>query len=363
MRFIILGLIMQSLAFSSPIAFINAQIFDGINERKDADAFLVEDGRFKKIASTQEILTHVDLKQVVDLQSLRVMPGFIESHGHLLGLGLSLQKLDLRHLSITRIAELVKAQTERQAYGTWIQGRNWDQNIWPDKEFPTKEVLDKLSPNHPVYLRRVDGHAAWLNSLALERAGINKNSPDPKGGIIVRNEKGEASGVLIDNAMDLVNAILDKPSRLELEEQLALAMKEANRFGISSFHDAGASKEALELFRNFAQNNKLTLRIYAMIDGDNKDLLSSSLAKGPEVINDFLSIRAIKLFADGALGSRGLSLLMTTTTKLNQKALPSSLKMNSLQLAKKRSSLVSKLPLTPLAIKQTAWSLMPTKMH
>jgi len=216
---------------------------------------------------------------------------------------------------------MIKAQAQKQPPGTWIKGRNWDQNQWPGKTFPTAFMLKDVSSTHPIYLRRVDGHAAWVNDIALQKAGIKKETPDPPGGSIVKDSRGEPSGVLIDNAMGLVSALINKPTKTELLRYLELAENEALSRGITSLHDAGANKEMLDLYREQAQAQKLKLRIYAMIDGDDQALVNAYLAEGPKTFSDFLAIRSIKYFADGALGSRGALLLADYSDQKGHKGL------------------------------------------
>lgn len=288
--------------------FINAKIYDGENFI-DADSFVVDQGRFLQIGSISEIQPLIAPEDsIVDLKGARVLPGFIEAHAHLLGLGQSMLNLDLRNLQPDQIIELVKKQATIQLAGSWIKGRGWDQNLWPSKTFPDVKMLRSIA-KHPVYLRRVDGHAAWVNDQALAIAGINKNTPDPVGGRILRNSLGEPTGILIDHAMDLVNSYVDTSSKKELEHHLELGIKKALSMGICSFHDAGANRAALDLFSEYAKSNRLDLRIFAMIDGEDQNLVDEYLKTGPKTITDFLTIRTIKYFADGALGSRGALLI------------------------------------------------------
>lgn len=289
--------------------FINANIYDGENFL-NADTIIVDQGLFLKIGKYAEIKNLISTKDtIIDLKGARVLPGFIECHGHLLGMGQSLLNLDLRNLQLEEINRLLKNQAEKQPAGTWIKGRGWDQNLWPSKKFPEASMLSDASSKHPIFLRRVDGHAAWLNRQALAIAGIDATTKDPSGGHIVRDASGHPTGVLIDHAMDLVDKYVDKPSNEELENYLELATQAALSLGITSFHDAGASREALDLYTTHANANRLSLRIFAMIDGDDQNLVSEYLKLGPQKISDYLAIRSIKYFADGALGSRGAWLL------------------------------------------------------
>lgn len=282
-------------------AFVNANIYGNSSH----DAILVQNGKIAALGNGALIKSRAD--RVVDLHNAFVMPGFIEAHAHLLGVGQSKLTLDLRGLSPDAIVALVAESASSTAPGTWIKGRGWDQNLWVDKQFPHQDWLRDIP--HPAYLRRVDGHAVWLNDKAMQIANIDDNTVSPTGGEIIRDQNGKATGVLIDNAIELVNKFVNKPDRKELENYLAVGIKEAHRYGITSFHDAGVSRDALALFEDYARNNRLPLRIYAFIDGDDQHLVDSFLERGPIYVNNFLSIRGIKYFADGALGSRGAFLL------------------------------------------------------
>ncbi len=290
---------------STKTAYINAKIYSGTEELRE-DAFLVKDGRFARVGSTEEIRRNSG-GEIVDLKGARVLPGFIESHAHFLGVGQSKLILDLRDLQPHEIQSLVYLKAKKQARDSWIEGRGWDQNLWPNKRLPHKKLLSKIKS--PVYLRRVDGHAALLNDRALRMAGIDRNTIAPEGGQIVKDESGEPSGVLIDNALSLITPFLTKPTTKELEHYLELASSEALSLGITSFHDAGTTREALDLFEKHARAGKLQVRLYAMLNGEDLGLVERFLKRGPINIDNFLTVRAIKYFADGALGSKGAQLL------------------------------------------------------
>lgn len=295
----------NSVNDNTSVLYTNAKIYDGQN-LQEAGAFIVKDGRFSQIGLYQDLKKIAPAAPVVDLKGFLVMPGFIEAHAHLLGLGQSRINLDLRGLLKDQIVSKVRKQGEEQKPGTWIKGRGWDQNLWSDKEFPHKDDLAGLK--NPIFLKRVDGHAAWFNDQALAIAGIDEKTPDPEGGLIVRDAFGKPTGVFIDNAIDLVTKHVNNPSQQELEQYLDIAMNEALSRGVTSFHDAGASRKELDLYQDYLGKNKLKLRIYAMIDGSDQKLVDDYLLKGP-IKDEFLTIRSIKYFADGALGSRGAALL------------------------------------------------------
>lgn len=282
-------------------------------KQPQAEAIAIVGRRIARVGSDREIEEMIGPHtRVIELRGRLVVPGFIESHGHLLGLGQSRLILDLRGTrSAEEVAERVARKAREAKPGEWILGRGWDQNEWPRKDFPTHEVLDRVAPQHPVYLTRVDGHAAWVNRRALELAGITRETADPPGGRLIRDAEGRPTGVLIDRAMNLVARLIPPRSREENKRALLLAIEECLRSGITSFHDAGASREAIELYKELLREGALRLRLYVMISGRDEALLREYLERGPEIGlgEHHLTIRAIKLVADGALGSRGAALL------------------------------------------------------
>ncbi len=249
--------------------------------------------------------------KVYDLKGATVVPGLIDSHGHLLGLGQSLRQLNLvGTISYEQIVEMVAKRARETPRGQWILGRGWDQNDWPEKSFPTHHKLSEVSPDHPVLLERIDGHASLANKKALEIAGVNRNTPDPPGGKIHRDKTGEPTGVLIDTAQNLVERHVPEPPPAEVKEMLLEAQRECLRHGLTGVHDAGAGRRTLEAFKELAREGKLKLRVYAMLAGRDGKLLEEYFSRGPEIGigGNRLTIRSIKLVADGALGSRGAAL-------------------------------------------------------
>lgn len=301
-------------------AYVNANIYDGTSFLPHHDAFLIDNGRFQKIGTTDAIKKAAPEKTVlVDLEGALVMPGFIESHAHIIGVGKQKLMLDLRGLTPEQIAMLVQKQAHIQPEKSWIEGRGWDQNLWPGQQFPHKIILSDV--RNPVYLTRVDGHAAFVNDVALNLAGLNSSTKDPVGGHIVRDEQGHPSGVLIDTAMELVTQYKTKPTKKELEHYLDLGMQEAVSRGITSLHDAGSQEDVLNLFIDYARQKKLLLRLYALIDGHDESLVEKYRHAGPLNMHDMLTIRGVKYFADGALGSNGALLLNDYVNKPGFKGL------------------------------------------
>lgn len=248
--------------------------------------------------------------KVLNLRGKMVTPGFHESHGHLIGLGRISQQLSLFNLSsVDKVVQLLKERLRNTSENQWIFGRGWDQNLWENPSFPTHHPLSQVSPGHPVCFTRVDGHACWVNQKALDLAKITKNTPDPAGGKILRDSQGQPTGILIDLAMDLVTNILPAKSENEEMQALKYGIEECLKHGITCFHDACSANLSISLYKKLWQQEQLKIRTYVMIDGQQASLLDQTLHQGPEYCGDHqLTIGAIKLFADGALGSCGAAL-------------------------------------------------------
>jgi len=286
------------------LVITNARIYPSARSQP-VSAMAVGGGRVLALGEAALALAGPATRRL-DLGGAAVFPSFIDSHAHMRGLGALLESRDLRHVaSVAEIAAYVKQRAAALPEGEWITARNWDQTNWGGT-FPTARDLDAAAPHHPVFLSRVDGHAAWVNSLALKLAGITDETPDPAGGKIIRDAAGHATGILIDQAMQLVRAKMPPPSFAQIKRQLELAVRECARLGLAGVHDAGVSAEDLRAYRELLDEGKLTVRIYAMIAGPGP-LWRQYLERGPE-ISPFLTVRAIKLYADGALGSRGAAL-------------------------------------------------------
>jgi predicted amidohydrolase YtcJ len=248
---------------------------------------------------------------VVDLDGRTAIPGMVDAHAHLLGLGMALRTVDLTGTkSYDEVIARVAARARDVPAGTWILGRGWDQNDWSDTRFPSHEALSRAVPEHPVYLTRVDGHAALVNARAMAAANLAATATNPEGGRIERLANGAPSGVLVDRAMGLVSRAIPAASREELRAATLAAVKEANRWGLTGIHDAGVGRETIDVYEELARERRYTLRNYVMIRSDDATL-DHYLKRGPQsALHDGrIWIRAIKISADGALGSRGAALL------------------------------------------------------
>ncbi len=254
--------------------------------------------------------------RIIDLMDMTVIPGLVDAHAHLFSLGRSLHQLNLvGTTSSAEIRSMVLDKTGKSSAGVWIQGRGWDQNDWINNQFPSwRDLLG--TELHPVYLRRVDGHAAWVNKTALEICGITKDTPDPAGGIIIRDSAGEPTGVFIDNAIELISLKIPQPTNAERSSWLAAAIDKCHSVGLVGMHDAAVDSVKMEIYMKLVQKRQLKLRVYAMLSVDDinggkaEDFLYGWFDKGPFFSDDhYFTVRSVKLFADGALGSRGAALL------------------------------------------------------
>lgn len=250
--------------------------------------------------------------RVVDLHGKTVVPGFIDSHYHFMSVGKKNYYLNVDGTtSLQDFLSRVKAEVARKQKGEWIIGRGWIEEDWPSKRFPTRKDLDRVAPENPVMLRRADGHAAVVNSLALQIAGITSDTPDPDGGEILRDRRGQATGMLIDNAMGLVGKYLPADSDEPAMRKFALKAQEvATAYGITQVHDMGSGWNTVNFWKKLYREGTLKIRIVSYIRGPGDDA-DKLIEQGPEpgLFGNRLSIQGIKIVEDGALGSRGAALL------------------------------------------------------
>jgi predicted amidohydrolase YtcJ len=306
---ITLGLTFTAANFfgeTADLVIVNARVYTVNPRQPSATAIAIKAGRFLAVGDSVSDYVGAETRRI-DVHGKAVIPGFIDSHGHMLGLGETLSSLDLHGVSSElEIQAMVANRARLRKPGEWITGFGWDQNLWKNKQFPIKDLLDSAAPDNPVVLTRVDGHAIWVNSEALTVTGVKDKVADPTGGRVMRDETGYPTGVFIDNAMDLVKVPDETPAQREAD--LEAAAKLCARIGLTTVHDAGIPAATLEAYRTLIQKNRLPIRINAMISGSDPDLWNRFLKAGPE-IGDFLTVRSVKLYADGALGSRGAALL------------------------------------------------------
>ena len=308
---------------TADIVFKNGTIYTVDNENTTAEAVAVKDGMIIAIGSTANISKHEgDGTEVVDLEGKTMTPGFIESHGHLMGIGYNKLELDLMHVkTYDELVEKVAEAVEKSEPGDWITGRGWHQSKWiekPEKEvngFQTHEKMSAVSPDNPVFLRHASGHATFANAKAMELAGVNRLSTESfagevEGGEIIKDELGNPTGVFTERASGIIGKLVPKDTEERADQALSLAIQECLEKGITSFHDAGSGQDVIDRLQRFKDQDKLGIRMYVMLTGRQPALLEQWYKRGPMIDPDhMLTVRSIKLNCDGALGPRGAWLL------------------------------------------------------
>ncbi|MFP6585044.1 MAG: amidohydrolase [Candidatus Hydrogenedentota bacterium] len=314
--------------FEASFVLLNGKIYTG-NEKGDVvKAIHIHKGKIAAVGSNEAMLGRVKPgTRVVELQGRTVLPGFIDSHGHLLNLGLSLMNLDLVGTSIyEEIVGRVAEAVENRKPGEWIIGRGWDQNDWAEKAFPSHGALSAISPNNPVLLTRIDGHASLVNAEAMRRAGLTIDTADPDGGRIMRDSEGVPTGVLIDRASGLVSTKVPAPDSQTKKRAIRMAIDHCTAKGLTSIHDAGVTRETVDLYKEAIDSNRFNFRVYAMLRAqkfDDFESFTTFLNQKPLIGygNDQLTVRSVKVVADGALGSRGAALFDAYTDEPGNKGL------------------------------------------
>lgn len=278
-----------------------------------AEAVAVSGDKIVAVAGNLDIETFIgEHTQVIDLEGKTVVPGFIDSHYHFMGVGRREFHLNLDGArSLQEFLDKVKAEASKKKPGEWVTGRGWIEEDWPSKTFPTRSDLDKVAPENPVILGRADGHAVVVNSRALEIAGITKESPNPQGGEIVRDRTGTANGLILDKAMALVRKHVPSDSDPgRMREYAKKADEIATAYGLTQIHEMGTSWRTIDLWKDMYEKDQMKIRIYAFVRGPGEDA-DRLLEEGPQIglYNHKLTVRGIKISQDGALGSRGAALL------------------------------------------------------
>ncbi len=290
----------------------NAKIYTMDIGFSTADAILFDSsGRIHNVGGEQAMLEAFPDAMHIDLRGKTIIPGLIDSHAHLYGLAMSLSQAQLRDTaSVEEVIQRLREQEQHLAEGDWLLGRGWDQNDWPVKEFPSSADLDSAFPDRPVWLRRIDGHAGWANSAALAMADQDLSGDwQPQGGFIHRDADGQASGILVDGAMGLVAKTVPEISPELLQASLSLAIQQMLSLGLTGVHDMGIDQSVLELYQQRIEAGQFPTRVYAFTDGAGETL--DWLCKKGAYDGCFrtLVMRAVKLYIDGAMGSRGAALL------------------------------------------------------
>ncbi len=284
----------------------NAVVYTVDSTFSKASAFAVKDGKFVAVGDSATVFAQFQSDSLVDAQGKPVYPGLYDAHAHFYGLGQMLDQADLVDTqSPEEIIERLKKYQAEHPDAVWIIGRGWDQNDWPVKEFPTKDILDKAFPNNPVYLTRIDGHAGWVNSKALQLAKITAETKAEGGLVVLKN--GQPTGVLIDRAQQLVRALNPTPTKEDITSKLLKAQAMCFQYGLTNVGDAGLSPDVIDHIDSLQKAGTLKIRLYPMVSVSQENI-EKMLKKGIYV-SDRLNVRSFKIYADGALGSRGACLL------------------------------------------------------
>jgi predicted amidohydrolase YtcJ len=273
-------------------------------------AVYVEGERIVAVGPADELRPSHPGAHVIDVTGSTILPGLTDAHGHLYGLGLSLDTVKL--VGTTSYEEIIgrmKERAARAAANEWVIGRGWDQNHWPVKEFPTAAPLDAAIPDHPVWLKRVDGHAGVANSAAMRAAGVTAATHDPDGGRILRDAMGNPTGTFVDTAQELIESKIPPISHELRKSRILAAAKTIAANGLTEMHDAGAEGSTIACVRELIDEGKFPIRVYIMIS-DSDELERTWFAQKPLIdYGGRLTVRSVKLYADGALGSRGAAML------------------------------------------------------
>jgi predicted amidohydrolase YtcJ len=320
--FMAVSLLMYNCSNNADIAdtiIHNGTIYTVDPSRPLAGAVATKAGKILFVGSMEEAGSfRGNQTKMIDLQGSTMTPGFIEGHAHFMGVGQSKLSLDLMPTtSYEELIQLVAAKVQTVESGEWITGRGWHQDKWDSisapivQGFPTHHALSAVSPDNPVFLKHASGHAALANARAMEIAGISAKTEADEGGEVFRDQIGEPTGIFNETAQGMISRHIPENDDETMQRVFDMTLKTCLENGITGFHDAGAGPSVIDLYKKNLQSGKMRIRLYVMLDGSNQSLLSSYFATGPEIGlgDDFLTIRAIKLYGDGALGSRGAWLL------------------------------------------------------
>ena len=282
---------------SKKINLINGNFITLDDHCPSAEMISIESGKISGVNATDYHCENIDLKGAT------VIPGFVDAHFHLVNLGKQLDTLQLKNcISSAEISKLVLAKSQKLEDTDWIFGFGWDQSLWPGNNFPLPNILNDLNLKQPVMLTRIDGHSCWVNHKAMQLSGMDISQEPPEGGEIINN------CILIDNAMKPIQFIIPKPDENKVEQWIKLALDIIIPRGITNIHDAWQDPTTVRVLQKLSQNNELPIRVYGML-GSSYPKLLKQLFKENHFISNNYSIRSVKAFIDGALGSRGAALL------------------------------------------------------
>ena len=303
------GLAAVAVADTTLISNINGYTFNSNQELVQFSALQFTDDRVDHILTEAENLPQEGIR-VIDGNGQTLLPGLIDAHGHILSYGRLLLQVDLGgSLSETEAAQRVADFYSKNEELEWIQGRGWNQVLWESNEFPGADSLDLVVSDKPVWLRRIDGHAGWANTKAMELAGVTRESEDPNGGQIIRDENGYPTGVFIDTAMNYIASQIPTSTTEELKNALSMAMNRLASYGLTAVHDAGVSSQTIAAYKQLAEEGPLPIRVNVMLAAS-APLFLDRLEEGYfRSDDDTLTINSVKIVGDGALGSRGAALI------------------------------------------------------
>jgi len=321
----VIALVLLFLAFNTiacggkpeaDLILFNGKIATVDNDFSIQQAVAIKGDRIVFVGSKDGVAAHIGAgTEVIELDGKLVLPGLIDGHAHMHNLGEELMNLDIYGAtSFQQIVDKVAERARAASPGEWIIGGRWDQNNWEEKTFPEHDALSEVSPDNPVFLRRVDGNSAFINQKALDIAGITSDTPDPFGGVIHRKSSGEPSGVLINKAMNLVKDKFPVETEAEYSDKLLKAVESCLARGLTGWHEAGVSPWEIGIYKKLIDEDRLPMRAYVMLGEQEAALLDGSVEEIAEYFkkqriesygDSMLSVRSIKIFFDGALGSRG----------------------------------------------------------
>ena len=322
MRILIL-LLLAGSAFAGETAIHNVAGYTSTTSGIQEFSVLIfsDTGRVVAAGDASLLNQHPDAVRI-DGNGRTLLPGLTDGHAHLSSYGFLQSSLDLFGTpSLAASVGKIEEYANSKPHVSWLLGRGWNQVIWPVKEFPTAADIDEVVADRPVWLPRVDGHAGWANSRAVEMAGITDDTPDPVGGKIVRDDNGKATGVFVDKAMGLIEAQIPPPDKDDIRELYRAAFKGLLPYGMTGVHDAGISITEAEVLIAMADDGEVAMRVYAMLSGagENLDRMEKPLKRYGD---DRLDIRSVKLYSDGALGSRGAAMIEPYSDDPENRGLP-----------------------------------------
>lgn len=297
---------------------VNATVYTMDDSNPIAEAIALKSDTILFVGSLEAVKAYMGEETTeIDLSGKTVIPGLVEGHAHIMGVGYNLLNVDLREAkSYQEVVEMVAERAANTPEGTWILGRGWHQDKWTEqpemtKGFPTHDLLSEAVPNHPVWLKHASGHAALGNAKAMEIAGIDGDTPQPDGGEIFMSVSGQPTGIFNETAQGLIYQVVPDQTKESDEQALKLALEQCFKYGITGFHQAGSGQDHIDLFKEFAERGDLKLRLFVMLNGRDQELLDTYFKNGIEedLYDNQLTVRSVKLYADGALGSRGAWLL------------------------------------------------------